>query len=62
MCERPDPNWAVCACGDPTCIRGILPWEPCQNEDRPDAVVWTTTVTDIDSNLRRYGRVVTRRG
>ena len=62
MCERPDPNWAVCACGDPTCIRGILPWEPCQNEDRPDAVVWTTTVTDIDGRVRHTDHTVVRRG
>ena len=34
MCEPNTPDWCVCACGDPTCIRGVLPWEPCQNADR----------------------------
>ena len=62
MCEPTEPDWCVCACQDPTCIRGVLPWEPCQTDGAPDAVVWATTVTDIDSNLRRYGRVVVRRG
>ena len=57
MCEPTERGWMVCACGDPTCIRGVLPWEPCQNPDAlmatELAAAWRTQATHMAGQVRR---------
>ena len=56
MCE---PTVDVCACGDPTCPRGPVPWMACQNPDRLiDAMLRIDNARA--KRLRRLGRAGNR--